>query len=254
MFLKCAPFDDVRVFKAHISRDGRKLLDPSSVGKLKTLVNCLSLRRPKSTINLPPPNHFTKHLDFSPNERQHYEIVKASATQCINEASEKAHRKAFLNALHRVNELRLTCNHGIKDKNIAENPEVADIGDSVWTAEAAQTLFDEMETAGIALCSNIQCGQDLSSKMSSETDMQSMEEPRLGESSDLFCSACFEGRPNQSCRFYTICNHLPRCASAKKQENTAMTSSIFDKTTKELPTKIEAVVKDLLDLAEGTKR
>jgi SNF2 family DNA or RNA helicase len=115
-FLKCSPFDDVRVFKAHISRDGRNLLDPSSVIKLKTLVNLLSLRRPKSTVHLPPRNDVIKMLDFNPRERQHYEVVKASAAQYISEASERAQRKAFLNALHRVNELRLVCNHGIKDK------------------------------------------------------------------------------------------------------------------------------------------
>jgi SWI/SNF-related matrix-associated actin-dependent regulator of chromatin subfamily A3 len=253
-FLKCAPFDDVRVFKAHISRDGRRLLEASSVGKLKTLVNCLSLRRPKSTVDLPLRNDATRRLDFSPSERRHYELVKASATQCISEASEKAHRKAFLNALHRVNELRLICNHGIKNKNMIGTVDNTDIRDSAWTAEAAQTLFDEMETAGIALCSNPHCAQDLSSRMSSETDMKRMEEPRLGESANLFCSTCFEGLVNQSCTFYTICNHLPRCSSTKTYENAPTVSSIFDQVPGELPTKIEAVVKDLGDLAEGTKR
>src|SRR5947199_9738331 len=75
-FLKCSPFDDVRVFKAHISRDGMNLLDPSSVIKLKTLVNLLSLRRPKSTVDLPLLRDVIKMLDFNPRERQHYEAVK----------------------------------------------------------------------------------------------------------------------------------------------------------------------------------
>jgi SWI/SNF-related matrix-associated actin-dependent regulator of chromatin subfamily A3 len=253
-FLKCVPFDDVRVFKAHISRDGRKLLDASSVGKLKTLVNCLSLRRPKSTVDLPLRNDIIRLLDFSPSERRHYELVKASATQCISEASEKAHRKTFLNALHRVNELRLICNHGIKNKNIIGTLGNTDNRDSAWTAESAQTLFDEMDTAGIALCSNPNCAQDISSRMSSEMDMQRMEEPRLGESADLFCSTCCEDLVNHSSRFYTICNHLPRCTSTKTHENAPIVSSIFDKVPAELPTKIEAVVKDLCELTEGTKR
>ena len=250
-FLKCSPFDDVKVFKAHISRDGRNLLDPSSVTKLKTLVNLLSLRRPKSTVDLPQRSDVTKKLDFNPRERRHYEVVKASAARYISEASERAQRKAFLNALHCVNELRLVCNHGIKDKDVTERLEVRDNIDSIWNAEAAQTLFDEMETAGIALCSNPHCRQDLSSKMSSETEIQRMEEPRIGESSDLFCSTCFKDHEH---RFYTICNHLPRCASTRTREDNPMAPSIFDNIPGELPTKIDAVVKDLSQLAEGTKR
>jgi hypothetical protein len=253
-FLKCVPFDDVRVYKAHISRDGRKLLDTSSLGKLKTLVNCLSLRRPKSTVDLPLRNDAIKLLDFRPSERQHYEFVRANATKCLREASENGHRKAFLNALHRVNELRLICNHGIKDEHFVEHVEAIDSANSVWTAEAAQTLFDEMETAGVALCSNPQCGQDLSSRMSSETDMQRLEEPRLGEPSNLFCSTCFEGIISQSRGFYMVCNHLPRCPSAKTQEGISKSPSGFGKVPGELPTKIEAVVKDLGELTEGTKR
>ena len=253
-FLKCTPFDDVRVFKAHISRDGRRLLDPSSVDKLKTLVSCLSLRRPKSTVDLPPRNDRIRRLDFRDNERQHYEFLKASATKCISQASEKVHRTAFLNALHRVNELRLICNYGIKDKDKFEQLETTDALGSVWSAEAAQTLFDEMETANIALCSNAECGQDLSSRMSSETDMHRIEEPRLGELSTLFCSTCFEENVNKSYGFYTVCNHLPRCASTKMQKNVPTSSLHFEKVPGELPTKIEAIVKDLGELAEGTKR
>jgi SWI/SNF-related matrix-associated actin-dependent regulator of chromatin subfamily A3 len=230
-------------------------VDTSSLDKLKTLVNCLLLRRPKSTVDLPLRNDTTRFLDFSPREQQYYELVKASATQCINEASEKAHRKAFLNALHRINELRLICNYGIQNKDRIGKQDDSDDNDSAWTAEAAQTLFDEMETAGIALCSNPHCAQDLSSRMSSETDMQKMEEPRLGESAELFCSTCFEGPLSQSSRFYMICNHLPRCSSTKThQDDPPMVSSLFDKAPAELPTKIEAVVKDLSALAEGTKR
>jgi hypothetical protein len=253
-FLKCVPFDDVRVYKAHISRDGRKLLDTSSLGKLKTLVNCLSLRRPKSTVDLPLRDDTIKLLDFRPSERQHYEFVRASATKCLREASENGHRKAFLNALHRVNELRLICNHGIKDEHFVEHVEAIDSANSAWTPKAAQTLFDEMEMAGVALCSDPQCGQDLSSRMSSETDMQRMEEPRLAEPSNLFCSTCFEGITSQSCSFHMVCNHLPRCPSVKTQESISKSSSGFGKVPGELPTKIEAVVKDLGELTEGTKR
>jgi hypothetical protein len=137
---------------------------------------------------------------------------------------------------------------------VTERLEVRDNIDPVWNAEAAQTLFDEMETAGIALCSNPRCRQDLSSKMSSETEIQRMEEPQIGELSDLFCSTCFEGHERKACRLYTICNHLPRCASTRTRENNPMAPSIFDNIPGELPTKIDAVVKDLSQLAEGTKR
>ena len=111
-FLRCSPFDDLRLFRHHISRDGKYLLGPESVSKLTALVNCISLRRPKSTIELPPRDDQDKFLDFSLDEWEHYKTVKKISYQKIREASHEKGASTFLNALHWVNELRLICNHG----------------------------------------------------------------------------------------------------------------------------------------------
>ena len=86
-FLRCDPLHNVNVFKDHIYRDGRNLRDANSTPKLKALVSSLSLRRPKSTVDLPLRKDSTTELDFRLDERQHYELVKASASQCIYTAA-----------------------------------------------------------------------------------------------------------------------------------------------------------------------
>ena len=177
-FLKCSPFDDMRVFRSHFSRDGRNLLDSNSIPKLKTLVNCLSLRRPKSTVQLLPRHDQVKILEFTVRERKLYEDLRSSATRRLRMAAESTSRATFLNALHRVNELRLVCNHGARDGDVIKVQDFAATVAPDWNMEAAQMLFDEMDDAGIAVCSARLCREDLSSKLSSDTDMHGSDEPR----------------------------------------------------------------------------
>jgi hypothetical protein len=252
-FLRCDPFHNVNVFKDHICRDGRNLRDTNSIPKLKALVSSLSLRRPKSTVNLPPRKDSIKKLDFRLDERQHYDFVKASASRYIHTAARGTGAGALFNALHRVNELRLICNHGIRE-DAASQREVASNLESSWTAEGAQTLFDEMEKAGLAICSDPRCRLDLSLRMSSEADLQRNDEPRLGSSSELFCSTCFENRPTPADKFHLVCYHEPRCSFTKSLGNPGLRSGFLDKSERDLPTKIEAVVKDLSELPQGVKR
>lgn len=253
-FLKCSPFDDVGVFRAHISRDGRTLLDSNSIPKLKALVSRLSLRRPKDTVKLPPRRDTTTTLEFTDQELQLYETVRHSAKRRISMAANNKDPSAFLNALHRVNELRLICNHGVRDGAAIESSDFADTTALDWNMEAAQILFDEMENAGIALCSAPQCREDLSSKLSSETDPQKSDEPRLDRLSNLFCSTCSRHLEEGANGFYSVCHHLPRCRSVKPTRAKSPVSSVLDWDCKELPTKIAAVVKDLCEAAPGVKR
>lgn len=222
--------------------------------KLRTVVNSLSLRRPKTTVHLPHRTDEIKVLELEVRERDHYEMVKAQAAQRITTIDSQNNALTFLNALHYVNELRLVCNHGVRRKGDLKQIAVAKSARPTLTAETAQDLFDEMCETGLAVCSDPDCRQDISSTMSSEADMNRMEEPHLADTSELLCSVCFKGRESKFGTFFTVCNHLPRCAFAKADHDMLPWSRTIQERPERLPTKIETLIQDLTEVAVGVKR
>ena len=256
-FLRCYPFDDLDVFKIHVLDSWRARSDPSSLAKLKLLINCLSLGRPKTTIDLPPRQDDTKRLRFNDVEQAHYDSVRAAARGQLNEIDQRAgHGAAFMNALQMVNRLRVICNHGCHDV-VAQSNSRGQIGASTTRSETeAQVRFDHLDHVGLAKCGMPECNQDLSSALSSESDESALDEPWLGESMDLLCHSCYERRGQErKGKFFGVCNHLPRCKSSKVVVSDGQS---FAKAQVEgdlrLPTKIQTVVKALQNTPEGIKR
>ena len=253
-FLKCAPFDDLKVFNAHVTKNWKAKSDPTCVAKLKTLVNCLSLRRPKTTVTLPPRKDDTVCLDFNDQERHYYERIKTSTMQKLNLVDGESSSVNFINALKWVNELRLICNHGLTNKKAIQILEKTLPVRPAWSELDAQIRFNQLDQAGLAKCSNPSCFQDLTSALSSEMDTQHVDEPRIEESLELLCSSCFASRVGRANKFFKVCNHLPRCSSNNPtQDNQADESFGFYKGD-ETPSKIQRLVKDLLKTPEGIKR
>ena len=218
------------------------------------MVSCLSLRRPKTIVHLPHRSDETKVVEFGRQERLHYEKVKAQAVRRINDAAGQTSASIFLNALHHVNELRLVCNLGVRKEGGLSDAGASATGQTQWTAAIAQKLFDEMSDVGLAVCSEPSCGQDLSSALSSETDMQRLEEPHLGESSELLCSNCFQTHGNRPSTFFAVCNHLPRCLSTRNVHESTEQFQDQYQSTERLPSKIVSLLRDLSEVPEGLKR
>ena len=259
-FLRCSPFDDQKVFSAQVAQKWKTRSDPDSVAKLKTLVNCLALRRPKTTIELLPRRDEIVDLEFSMEEWENYQRVKNHTVYNLDNVGEGGSTK-FLNALKWVNELRLMCIHGMRNhkeiQEIEKNPEL--------NVQEAQARFDQLDGVGLAKCSNAACCQDLSSALSSETGAEHEDEPWIGESLELWCSQCFKNQGTTDNKIFKICNHLPR--RSQKQDavdNESKTTLEIDssgpsglltpKKDKRLPTKVRRLLQDLLEAPEDTKR
>lgn len=261
-FLRCSPFDDQKVFNNQVTQNWKARSDPDSVAKLKTLVNCLSLRRPKTTIELPPRRDDLVELCFNEEERKDYQRVKTKTLYNLESAGQENGSASFFNALKWVNELRLICNHGMTNpketKQLEERP-------PPWSMQEAQARFDQLEAVGLAKCSNADCCQDLASALSSETDVEHEDEPRIGDSSELWCSSCFKGQTQTASKIFKICNHLPRCYQkhdsrdkdgnkSLETDSSTQSSLVAPKKDDRLPTKIRRLLQDLLETPENTKR
>ena len=224
------------------------------MAKLKTLVNCLSLRRPKTTVTLPARKDKIEYLDFNEQERKHYDVVKTSTKHKLDSVSHENRSVTLMNALQWVNELRHICTTGIIDRGAVQTLEEKTRSKIPWSQPAAQIRFDQFDQAGLAKCSNPECSQDLSSSLSSETDMEHMEEPRMEELLDLLCSSCFHASSGRSSNWVKICNHLPMCpvpVSAQSQP-TSLSGGLY--AGPDVPTKIQRLLDDLSETPEGIKR
>ena len=248
-FLRCHPFDDQETFKTHVVQSWKRH-DPESIGKLKKLMHCLSLRRPKNTINLLPCNFEKQHLDFSKQERQHYEQMKADTRKLLQSADTGGSGRNILNALHLITELRLMCNHG--QRGLSSQPELP----CLWNQREAQKRFDQLEQAGLANCSNPQCGQDVSSVLASQEDHSHDEDPWISDSLDVWCSSCYRTRNKSEGLSLKVCNQSSRKTQASTEELESSGSKKPDPATPPdiLPTKLQALLMDLHKTPPNVKR
>ena len=263
-FLQCSPFDDLRIFNAQVTENWKARSDPESIAKLKFLVNSLSLRRPKNTIELLPRKDYISKLDFDDQEWKSYRDIRSKTLSCIdtNDSDSKNPRNSNLsNALKWMNELRLVCNHGVRPSTELEKVEQQV---SIWTVRQAQASFDQLDALGLAKCSDPACCQDLSSVLSDETT-EHQEEPWVDESLNIWCSQCSEKQLNGIPNALRVCNHQPRGSQSSpafedkdKMSDELNSSHLYVQATSakpsRLPTKMKKLIQDLLETPNDTKR
>ena len=261
-FLGCSPFNDQKVFNAQVAQNWRARSDPDSVVRLKTLVNCLALRRPKTTIELPPRKDKKVELDFSIEEWEDYHRVKTQTRYKLDGVGVEGESTKFLNALKWVNELRLICIHGVRN---IKAPQPTEHSPPAWAVQEAQARFDQLDEVGLAKCSNFACCEDLTSALASETGAEHEDDPWISESLEIWCSVCFKGRGKTGSNVVKICNHLPRrskkqdaideeCEPYYEGDSSSRLSLITPMKDERLPTKVRRLLRDLSEAPEGTKR
>lgn len=235
------------------------------MAKLKSLVNCLSIRRPKNTIELPARQDRTVPLELNNEERQLYEHIRNSTLQGIARVDREDGSATEFNILRMLNQLRLVCNHGVQGKEYAYRITQALTNNHAWTQKAAQSRFDHLDAIGQARCSNPECAQDLSSALSSELDNEHEDEPYIEEFLTVLCSSCVSDRTGASSGFLKVCNHFPRqsfgdCGfdsndvfDPEDPFSIVQNHAVVDRANC-VPTKIKRIVHDLLQTSEDTKR
>lgn len=259
-FLGASPFDNLNVFNSEVTEKWKARSDQTSVAKLKTLVNCLSLRRPKETIDLPARLDEPRYTDFSPVEWYQYQKLRDGARHQLDSAQGSRVGTTFMNALKWVNQLRLLCNHGtVGQVSMTAQRQLPSHED--WNDASAQTSFDELDQGGLAECSNASCKQDLSSVL---TDEEHCDEPFISETLDLFCSSCVALEGEAASRLRKVCNHHPRRPTKPApapMSHRPVTGGLIPiaegqslVASNVIPSKIKRVVQDLEETPDNIKR
>ena len=239
--------------------------DPYSVAKLKNLISCLSIRRPKDTIELVPRRDDKVELEFSDDERHFYDSIKDSTLQLMRGVDDDLGGTSIFNVLRWVNQLRLVCNHGLEKKDRAACARESPRPKFSWSQNTAQLRFDHLDAIGFAKCSHPGCGQDLSSALSSELDNEHEDEPFIDEALMMLCSTCFADRVEPTSNYLKVCNHFPRQAhggTATEFQEVFDSDDYFSIPNVQtargeanyVSTKVRRIVQDLLQTPNDVKR
>ncbi len=212
------------------------------------LINCLSLRRPKDTVELPPYHNQERYLDFREDERLGHEQMKKRTEAKLASVDASVNTVTLVNTLKWINELRLMCNHGQRSFEEIETPSTS------WGPAEARNRFDMLESSGLAKCSNPACDQDLSSVLANEEDQVHDDDPYISESLIIWCHTCRHSESDSKNTQVRVCNHIPRHIKQFKHTTESSTTYGGSHEGKMLPTKLQALIRDLIETPPGIKR
>ena len=250
-FLRIHPFDNPQVFSSHVVQRWKARSDPAAVAKLKLLVNSVTLRRPKKTIDLPPRRDRIYHLTLDNEERELYERARADTLKNIDTVMGDSMPRDCLNALQWINNLRLICNHGLMyaETTLAN----AETHPSSWGLGSAQAAFDGLADGDLAFCA--ECQQNLVGTALQILDSLpwTAEEPCISEGLVLLCHSCFKLMPAPSKGFFEVCCHYPHCSKGASSGLPEGEDRLNGQLRRDVSTKIRALLGDLTQNSDEEK-
>ena len=246
-FLRVYPFDDPSISKRFIGQAWSSRPDAEGIAGLRTLLSFIMLRRPKKLIDLPGRKDEIHYLTFSPEEREHYDNVKAQTINKLDFALDSSRANNCINALQWLTALRLSCNH---------SPEIyrpAFVETTVWNEGVAAKAFENLVDNEEAICH--QCNQDLSPRLTEVLEEEAVPSGHIQicQSFLLLCAFCFGQRPRTPEQYLPICTHTPRCFQPESVADTSPKSSDQMTGIRTTPTKVKSLMADLTDLDHGRK-
>lgn len=251
-FIRAHPYTDQKRFDMDISRLWKSGEDEEAVKRLKRLSACLLLRRPKSTINLPPRRDMVYEVDFTPEEKVVYEQLRQQTITKIDEALGNqlgpSKSRIYVNVLQQIESLRLFSNLGLHyhsrhDKQPLQSSEPED-----W-ARIAQRTFNSQRDMTSVTC--LQCSSALGLTDALLDDATpSTASAQFTSCLRYICHDCVD-KINQG--GYPIeCGHSPPCFSSAVSTSTIALEEVGNLDAPQirlssvsLPSKIRTLIEDI---------
>ncbi|KAI0381073.1 SNF2 family N-terminal domain-containing protein [Hypomontagnella monticulosa] len=258
-FIRAFPYDNPKIFDDDISRPWKFGEGEESIKKLKRLSASILLRRPKSTIELPPRRDLQCPVNFSIEERAVYEDIKHSAITRIDELLQddsgpsKAHK--YANILQQIEALRLFSNLGLHYHS-RHNMALDRPAETDWE-KIAQNVFNSQRAMGPMIC--IRCSSVLGLAEAFLEDPSSTRgKAQISSCLKFLCAECSgrDGRHNRT----IACGHSPPCSAASISTDDTTIDEVGNfpvaQTTinpNNLPSKIKALIADLMTVPSDVK-
>lgn len=259
-FIRVHPYTDPKRFDTDIAHLWKSGQDEEAAKRLQRLSACILLRRPKTTINLPPRQDVRCPIDFSREEREMYAAIREQAITRIDEAlqsnSETSRASVYVNVLQQIESLRLVCNLGLHyharhQKSLNVPAEASD-----WTGVAQQT-FNVQRGMGPIIC--VQCSSTLElTETLLDDSSTAYQNPVFSRCLKFVCGDCMH-RMNKAGRKLG-CGHRPPCPTAPVSISTNIFEDVSNIAPRQieassvgLPSKIDTLVADIKSLPSDTK-
>lgn len=112
-FLHIDPYSDIQRFDADITHLWKSGQAEEAVKRLKRLSNCILLRRPKATINLPNRKDLSCPIEFDAEERTLYDELKYQTVSRMKDYYLDDTQATSVNVIQQINSLRMICSMGL---------------------------------------------------------------------------------------------------------------------------------------------
>lgn len=242
-FLRMYPYSNRRSFETDIIEVWKAGRDEEGLDRLKKLVQNVTLRRSRSTIELPERADVVLRLKLTPEESSRYAEMESAVASVLDDAIHADHQQTvtYTNVLAKIDHLRRFCNLGLSCPNLQSTvPNGIPSEDSIWDPISAQSSFEAIVSLGQTLCSV--CGLE----NSQEDEFSLTCTPpccKLTQCLRLVCGTCCQHAP-----FLSYCEHRPACKVASISTSVPPSRTITPKVQTDDPvlsTKISALVSEL---------
>ncbi|KAH7385940.1 SNF2 family N-terminal domain-containing protein [Pyrenochaeta sp. MPI-SDFR-AT-0127] len=255
-FLRVYPYDNREAFEKDIVSLWKSGQNELAISRLKQLIHCVLLRRTQSVVHLPQRTDLKFTLRFNRKEREYYETVERNVASTIDAAIDKSSRAStsFASIIQQITKLRLICNLGTHRKPAKRVP-ASHI--NFWNSQTARRALVALASTGTIVCSV--CSLDLYGGIMEQSLGPDLAfcSPRVQISSclNIICESCTSHDIRARCGCTPPC---PMIEILYTTENTlsGVSSPALNPLGDDeelLPTKITALITDLLNQAEGTK-
>jgi SWI/SNF-related matrix-associated actin-dependent regulator of chromatin subfamily A3 len=253
-FLRVHPYDDRETFNNDIIDPWKAGDNSTAISRLKRLLQCILLRRSKGSVQLPKRTDLRHTLQLSEEERQHYSTAENNVARSID-AVLGANTNTALNVtsiIQQINELRLICNLGIYRK--PRNP-VSLADNTIWNTRVAQRALNALTATNGICCKS--CGEIQDGTRYDNSFGTNLYATRLWLFScfSIACESCMARNSLIRCSCTSQCpvalvTHVPGTMDSGASSPVEWPSD----SEEALPTKVNALVNDLLEQTPGTKR
>ena len=240
----------LRVYPDHDMKSLTTMLRHSADNPvLRSMLVSLSLRRSKQAIDIPSRRDTTHKVDFDVEEAAHYNNINLRVTELLDDQAGQINLSSYSNILTRINALRQICNLGTLYRGKRREPENQ--------AAAMQELFDELISAGTAVC--CKCGSNLS-EADGRNELENsgiydfeLSKTQITTCGELICASCFAISRTANCPSGGRCQYQSLCKLFNVKSCSSPDLSTVQPNAR-LPSKIKALQKDLLALPDSDKR
>ena len=232
-----------------------QLRSPQSRNLVIRMFDSLCLRRSKTAISLPTRRDEVHKVQFESNEAELYSYVWDGVLNHLQTIIPGLQDSSYSNVLTKINSLRQICNLGLTYRTAQLKAPNSVLSGSM----AAQELFENMLSIGIAVCSR--CSKDIfnseegSVSPAPNTDgLETPVHPQMSTCGTLVCASCYSFASTESISEEAHCPHYPQCHFDAVCISNSSPENILSIADTNLPTKFKALEQDMSLIPETEKR